>query len=674
MRETHLVRRRGCNSRRLWQSVKGRHSTDLPMKKLAGTLILFAVVSFSFTGCQTQNSENDRVKAGRPRLQSIGDASPIVVFRTNKLDELSIPIRGQDLTDLASTISVDVQPSGGLKPGLDYYLDYSTNSGTSSSLIFLKFSSNAISGFKSLDRLAVNLTISDNPPNNGMLRNEFEMSSLSADVMGRPLTEKEKKEIQTGDVSKELARLLGYKAYLAQWTTNQVLVLSNWLAAQTIDKGTGKETSSWSPTDLRHSTNNVAETNWMPGTNKSWTTGSPLMARPALDDSKSESSAVAFNEGFQQARAMTTGETSVKRRPNRMEIARLSRNFILYNEDDYRGKILAGQINYYNITAESLNQNETRKLFGGFIARNFFAVRLTLHNPTDQDQVVSICAIKAYGWARVAGGTNSGPAFTIPIELEPQSEQQLYTMVQNAKGDFRDEDSVRDWIFGTLEFAGAMAAAYGTGFGASADYVKAVALSTGTAIPGLEKLWADKRPFHLLCLNNFAMPDVIKIPKGGGSVDGKYLFFSKGKIQGILQDPDINESDIKDWDKKTKLQKADFYSAAPVTVAFDSMQIPFENTFIPAVSLITNLQPSVAVSPVSQIAPTNTSPSFNATASNLMLPVGYQWYFGTNALTGETNPQLKISNVKTNSAGDYYIVVTNSSCVVTSPVVKLIVN
>ena len=219
-------------------------------------------------------------------------------------------------------------------------------------------------------------------------------------------------------------------------------------------------------------------------------------------------------------------------------------------------------------------------MFGGFVNRNFWAVRLTIHNPTDKDQFVSLGAIKAYGRALVTtDSTNSGPSFTIPIELSPQSEQQLYTMVQSTKGTFADADSVRDWVFGGLDLAGALAAAYGTGFGASSDYVKAVALATGAGIPALGKLWEDKRPFHLLCINNFAMPDVVKIPNGGGSVDEKYVFFSKGKLQGILQDPYLKELKKNKWNHKTKLEN---FSAWPVSVAFDSLQIPFETAYSPS--------------------------------------------------------------------------------------------
>ena len=75
-----------------------------------------------------------------------------------------------------------------------------------------------------------------------------------------------------------------------------------------------------------------------------------------------------------------------------------------------------------------------------------------MENLTDQDQLVSLGMIKAYGRALVITAKDVGPPYTKSIEVAPQSQQQIYAMVLNNKTDL-----TREWIFRSLDFVGALA-------------------------------------------------------------------------------------------------------------------------------------------------------------------------------------------------------------------------
>lgn len=575
---------------------------------------------------------------GRPRVHSIGDSSPCVVF--NAGNELIIPIRGQDLMDDASDVSIDVQTSVPLIPGVDYYLD-TTNSEVTPSLIFLRFTSHATSNFSSKDRLSVNINISEKPINDGSLQSVYEMAEFQRLVLARKFTLEEMTNLMAGNVDAKTARMLGYKAVLANWSDAQIAALTNWFNMNNPASQSG----------VGHGPNAVA-------------------AGPQPSSSVTQN----LMDAITEARVFkNTGVIEVQRAPRAALLASISRTFILYNSQDYRTKVLAGQIELQNISAYPLNFNESKKLFGDLVAINFFAVRLTLHNPTDQDQFVSLGTVTAYGRALVkTDTTNSGPVFTVPINMTPQSEQQIYTMVQSAKGQIwpwnseHDGDSVRDWFFGGLDFAGALAAAYGTSFGASEDYVKAVALATGAAFPALGKLWEDQRPFHLLNINNFSMPDVVKIPKGGGSMDGKYIFFSKGPLQGLLQDPNMQDVFTdSDWDKFKKKpgELAKRFSAPPVSLAFDSLQIPYENSYIQSQNITSNIPPTaptILVDLTNQTADISKSVAFAVKVAGTA-PFSYQWHFQqTNLINGVNDSSLTLTNLNETNFGTYSVTITNN--------------
>jgi uncharacterized repeat protein (TIGR02543 family) len=47
-------------------------------------------------------------------------------------------------------------------------------------------------------------------------------------------------------------------------------------------------------------------------------------------------------------------------------------------------------------------------------------------------------------------------------------------------------------------------------------------------------------------------------------------------------------------------------------------------------------------------------------------PFGYQWYFGLNAIGGQTNATLRLTDVQLTNAGDYSVAVSNSTSMVTN--------
>jgi GH25 family lysozyme M1 (1,4-beta-N-acetylmuramidase) len=73
-----------------------------------------------------------------------------------------------------------------------------------------------------------------------------------------------------------------------------------------------------------------------------------------------------------------------------------------------------------------------------------------------------------------------------------------------------------------------------------------------------------------------------------------------------------------------------------------------------------------------RVADTGGSVSFSASAVGT-LPLMYQWTLNGTAITGATNPTINLASVRTNDAGNYGLIVTNSSGGVTSSVVSLIV-
>ncbi len=82
--------------------------------------------------------------------------------------------------------------------------------------------------------------------------------------------------------------------------------------------------------------------------------------------------------------------------------------------------------------------------------------------------------------------------------------------------------------------------------------------------------------------------------------------------------------------------------------------------------------PDFVLEPTNQIAYTGESATFAALAQSSQ-PLNYQWYLGANALAGQTNSNLTLSNVQSSDAGQYSVTASNSLGTVTSAVATLAV-
>src|SRR5204863_354190 len=76
--------------------------------------------------------------------------------------------------------------------------------------------------------------------------------------------------------------------------------------------------------------------------------------------------------------------------------------------------------------------------------------------------------------------------------------------------------------------------------------------------------------------------------------------------------------------------------------------------------------------PTNQAVALGQNASFSVVASG-SIPFSYQWYLNGSAVSGGTNATLALSNVQTNQAGNYIVVVGNSAGSVTSAVATLTV-
>jgi len=76
---------------------------------------------------------------------------------------------------------------------------------------------------------------------------------------------------------------------------------------------------------------------------------------------------------------------------------------------------------------------------------------------------------------------------------------------------------------------------------------------------------------------------------------------------------------------------------------------------------------------VSHVVSVGGNATFSVTATGTA-PLTYQWFFGSTAVTDATNATLTLSNVQTNQAGSYSVVITNAHGSVTSSVASLTVN
>lgn len=246
-------------------------------------------------------------------------------------------------------------------------------------------------------------------------------------------------------------------------------------------------------------------------------------------------------------------------------ISTASRIFVLYEATDYREKFLASRVDVPDINAFPLPSEETKNLFGSYVEENFYVVKLSMRNTRDEDVLVSTGLIKAYGRALVRPSGERGKlSFTVPIEVAPQSREHVYAMVQTQR-----EFKTRQWVFRSLDFAGALAGAMSVAYGGP-GLVKGTELATSVGIPGLRALWPDTVPNQLQNIVNFAMGDLVKVPKKTVSLH-KYLFFSKGDLQAAIPDP------LMLGEKRILQRQVNSLPAGVAFLSFDTLEIPYEN-------------------------------------------------------------------------------------------------
>ncbi len=86
---------------------------------------------------------------------------------------------------------------------------------------------------------------------------------------------------------------------------------------------------------------------------------------------------------------------------------------------------------------------------------------------------------------------------------------------------------------------------------------------------------------------------------------------------------------------------------------------------------ITNIAPYIVSQPVNQTAQTNSTATFSVTAYGTP-PLHYQWFHdATNALSSGTNASLPLTNLQSDQAGEYRVVVSNAQGSVTSSTATL---
>lgn len=257
-----------------------------------------------------------------------------------------------------------------------------------------------------------------------------------------------------------------------------------------------------------------------------------------------------------------------------------SRVFSVFTLEDYRTQVIDRRIPIQDIEAFPLPQSEARRLFGPVVSKNFFTVRLAVRNTNPEDKLISTSMIVANGRMIVEPHRKAfrhsserkkfarkNERFTVPVQLVPQSLEQIYTMIDDAE--VRQGRSV---VFRGLEFAGALASAATAAFGASTDLISGVGLATGVAIPEVQTLWVDRWPGYERNIVSFAMPDLLKVP--GGSISGhKYIFFSKNKLEAVVSDKNLFGHFGGKQPKQPKI--------AIASVQFDALEIPFEEVFVP---------------------------------------------------------------------------------------------
>ena len=90
------------------------------------------------------------------------------------------------------------------------------------------------------------------------------------------------------------------------------------------------------------------------------------------------------------------------------------------------------------------------------------------------------------------------------------------------------------------------------------------------------------------------------------------------------------------------------------------------------VAVIVPGEPVVSVQPTNLSVPLSSNAVFSVVACGVM-PLAYQWQHSATNMVNATNATLILDKVKTNDAGDYHVLITNSAGAITSAVATLTV-
>jgi len=286
---------------------------------------------------------------------------------------------------------------------------------------------------------------------------------------------------------------------------------------------------------------------------------------------------------------------------NRRRVSTASRTFTFYSTEELRREYLSKRVLPHDIMAFPEPEEEAEKLFGKRIARHYYVVRLSVRNPdAKQDKLISTGMIRAKGRALVEAAierprtktrtNDQQPSdkirFTVPVEVAPHSAQQVYAVLTD-----NSVDETRAITFRALEMAGSIASAYALSFNVGTAAKDAVQLATGVGVPAFSKFWTDRMPGYERNVVNFAMEDLVKVPKGGVA-SHKFLFFPKDKIEAIIIDQysygkfgtalGKAKSILKDAipgveaDASKTVQQPDAFVAY---LTFDNLDVPYEHVF-----------------------------------------------------------------------------------------------
>jgi len=340
-------------------------------------------------------------------------------------------------------------------------------------------------------------------------------------------------------------------------------------------------------------------------------------------------------------------------------------SFQVYTVDTYRQKFQNTTFEMFEIKAYPLPEAMIAEILGQKVADHYYVVALSLKNSSTQDRIVNTGLINAWGKALVYPADDTRPVFSKPVEVSPDSLQQVYSAVAGSKW-----NTGREWIFRSLEFAGTLGTAIATGFKGTPDLIKALGVYTGVGIPSLQKLWPDQVPNYLANIVNFGMPELVKVPHGS-SQGFQLLFFSKDSLDAMIPDP-------------SQFREKSFRSDKPllppktyvIYLSFDTLIVPYDL----ATESTSGNTLAITTKPVSATGSVGGTASFSVTATGSGQLV-YQWYDNNAILPQDANhigtktATLTINNLVPADNGSYKVTINDSTgASLTSADVSLTVN